>query len=290
MDHQAIAWAVKPNNFTPRFSDWRNHTKGCGTAGGLGCFSLMVIGALAWFSLTTFPATQKTPPVLWWSLFILAVATLLLLLSYLQYYSRATSVAKKEAAAATSEARTRYVDIPKQVEQMDAAIRAADYYLDVAAREFEQHRYAPFWDALEAAAKSIGDCHTCQGWLAFDIDHYVNALSGRVHDFPTWDTAVIAIPEVTPALSRFTTLKNAAEADYHFASMREFRETRQVLIAGFKTLGEALRHLETAMVTSIQDLKRAVDRSVMLRAADSAHLHVVARFLITPSQRKPDSR
>jgi hypothetical protein len=271
-------------------SDWQEHTKGCGTGVGLGCVSFLIAATLAWFSLTKFPATQKTPPVLWWCLFIAAVLFFLLTLSFARYYRRAVVMARKDAEVATSEARVRYTDIPTQVQQMETAIRTADFHLDVATREFAQHRYAPFWDAMESAAKAIGDCHTCQGWLAFDIDQYVNALSGRIHDFPTWDTAIASIPEVAPALSRFTDLKNAAEADYHFASMREFRETRQVMIAGFKTLGEALRHLENAMVNSIQDLKRAVDRSVVLRAADTMHLQVVARFLIGGNQGKTASR
>jgi hypothetical protein len=174
----------------------------------------------------------------------------------------------------------RFKDIGVQAVGINTSVERATFYLDVAKREFAQHRYAPFWDAMESAATAIGQCHTCHGYLAFDIDQYVNALAGRIHDFPGWDKAITSIREIEPALQQFATLKNDAEADFHFANIRELRETRKVMIAGFQTLGEALRHLETAVVDSIRDLKRAVNRSLLLRAADPTQIHVVARFLI----------
>jgi hypothetical protein len=242
---------------------------------------VVVVGVLSAILLKQYPdATQSISTTRWYWAFALASVLLLLLLSLAVYHSRETTRHKREAAAATAEARVRYKDIGVQAGGIGSSVERAQFYLDVAAREFAQHRYAPFWDAMEAAATAIGQCHACQGYLAFDIDQYVNVLGGRLHDFPSWDHAVSSIPEIEPALGRFAHLKNEAESDYQFASMREFRETRQVMIAGFKTLGEALRHLEHAVVDSISDLKRAVDRSLLLRAADPAHIHVVARFLI----------
>jgi hypothetical protein len=202
------------------------------------------------------------------------------LLSAQTYYSRATEDAKRQAAEATAEARVRFKDIGVQATSISTSVERANFFLDVAQREFTQHRYAPFWDAMESVATAIGQCHTCHGYLAFDIDQYVNALSGRIHNFPGWDQAITSIREVAPALHQFAALKNDAEADFHFANIRELRETRKVMIAGFQTLGEALRHLENAVVDSIQDLKRAVNRSLLMRAADPAQIHVVARFLI----------
>lgn len=186
----------------------------------------------------------------------------------------------REAAAATTEARVRFKDIAVQSSSTSTMAERALFYLDVAGREFQHHRYAPFWDAMENAATAIGHCHACQGYLAFDIDQYVNALAGRIHDFPAWDQAVMKIGEIAPALDRFAELRHHAEADFHFANIRELRETRKVMIAGFQTLGEAIRHLESTVVDSISDLKRAVNRSLLFRAADPTRLHLVARFLI----------
>jgi hypothetical protein len=286
-DAQPVAalWSVQPQPFEFQIAEWRRHTAGCTTAGGLGCISLVIVGLLTWSLVANVPSMQAIPPGNWWLFYGLTFTGVLLLLSVITYYFKARSSAKTAAIAATREAHIRYQDITVQVSGIGRAIDEAQYYVSVADREFTQHRYAPFWDAMEAAAKAIGQCHTCQGYLAFDIDQYVNVLAGRIHNFPGWDYAVTAVPEVEPALHRFARLKDAAEADYQFASMREFRETRQVMIAGFKTLGEALRHLENAVVTSIADLKRAVDRSVMLRAADSAHLQRIARFLLTERPR-----
>lgn len=283
-------WSVRPHPFKFSMADWREYTKGCSTAGGLGCVSIIIVSVVAGIVLSQFPQTKSVSLGTRWLLAVGAAVLLLLLLSLVTYYSRATASHKRQAAAATAEARVRFKDIGVQSGGITTSVERAAFYLDVASREFTQHRYAPFWDAMEAAATSIGQCHACQGYLAFDIDQYVDALAGRLHDFPAWDQAVVSIREVEPALVRFAELKNDAEADFHFANIRELRETRKVMIAGFQTLGEALRHLETAVVDSIADLKRAVNRSLLLRAADPTRIHVVARFLIASASPPTDDR
>jgi hypothetical protein len=277
----ATRWSVKPHPFEFQLSGWRTHTQGCSTGGGLGCLSLILAMALGALALRQMESVKLMTRGEWW-LFVGLMALLILVLASLASYSkRAHAHLQGEALAATKEARTRYVDIGVQAGGIVQSVEHARFYLDVAAREFQQHRFAPFWDAMENAAKFIGQCKLVQGYLAFDIDQYVNALSGRLHDFPTWDHAINEISNIEPELHRFAELKDAAEADYQFASMREFRETRQVMIAEFRTLGEALRHLERAVVSSISDLKRSVDRSMMLKAADPVNLLKVAKFLLT---------
>ena len=283
--HELVGqWSVEPHPFQFSLAGWREHTKGCSTVGGLGCVSIILVSIFAGIVFQQFPEhTKAMSRQAWWLSVVGVTVLLLLVMSLIAYYTRATARFKREAAAATQEARVRFRDIGVQSSAITTSVERALFYLNVADREFQQHRYAPFWDAMESAATAIGQCHACQGYLAFDIDHYVNALSGRLHNFPGWDQAVTSLQEIEPALRHFASLKNEAEADFHFANIRELRETRKVMIAGFQTLGEALRHLETAVVDSISDLKRAVNRSLMMRAADPARIHVIARFLIPPS-------
>jgi hypothetical protein len=276
-------WSVDPQPFQFSLAGWREHTKGCSTAGGLGCVSIIVISIIAGVLVQQFPEESKSMSSgAWWLAAVAVFVLLLLVLSLIAYYSRANTRSKREATAATAEARVRFKDIGVQSNALTTSVERALFFMNVADREFQQHRYAPFWDAMESAATAIGQCHACQGYLAFDIDQYVNALAGRLHNFPGWDQAVSSLQEIEPALRHFARLKNEAEADFHFANIRELRDTRKVMIAGFQTLGEALRHLETAVVDSISDLKRAVNRSLLMRAADPTHIHVVARFLMPP--------
>jgi hypothetical protein len=274
-------WLVEPQAFTFELSGWRQSTASCSTAGCLGCSSLFVAVCVVSMATATFSQLRSIGASIWWPIILILAGTLLLASSLAVYYSKTTSRAKKEALKATTEARARYHDIRTQVSTIDQSVRRAAQALAMADNEFKNHRFAPFWDAMEAAVTAIGECHGAQQTLATDIDQYVSVLEAKRHDFPSWDTAVTTIPDVAPLLTRFVQLKSAAEADYQFASMREFRETRQVMIAGFRTLGEALRNMETAVTASIGNLKRAVDRSVNQRAADPAHLNVVAGFLIT---------
>jgi len=271
-------WLVEPQAFVFQFSAWRDSTAGCSTAGCLGCSSLFV--AVLLMAIVTASLNQSLSASIWWPIVLILTGMLLLVSSLAVYYSKTTSRFKTDALKATTEARARYHDIRTQVTTIDQSVRRAAQALALADNEFKNHRFAPFWDAMEAAVTAIGECHGAQQTLAADIDQYVGVLEAKRHDFPSWDTAVTTIPDVAPLLTRFVQLKSAAEADYQFASMREFRETRQVMIAGFRTLGEALRNMETAVTTSINNLKRAVDRSVAQRAADPVHLNVVANFLV----------
>lgn len=281
IDLQVTQWSVKPHPFEFSVSEWRQHAMGCSTIGGLGCVSIVIVGVVAGIIAgQSSPQTRSLGAGVWIMTILSASILLLMLLSLISYRSSMKAKAFREAATATTEARVRFKDIAVQSNGTSTAADRALFYLDVASREFQHHRYAPFWDAMENAATAIGQCHACQGYLAFDIDQYVNALAGRIHDFPAWDQAVKKVGEIAPALERFAELKHDAEADFHFANIRELRETRKVMIAGFQTLGEALRHLETAVVDSISDLRRAVNRSLLFRAADPTRLHVVARFLI----------
>lgn len=280
IDLQVTQWSVKPHPFKFSLAEWRKHAMGCSTIGGLGCVSIVIVGVVAGIIAGNSPQSRSLGAGVWTMTILSAATLLLMLLSLISYRSNMTAKSNREAAAATAEARVRFKDIAVQSSGTSSMTERALFYLDVAGREFQQHRYAPFWDAMENAATAIGQCHACQGYLAFDIDLYVNALAGRIHDFPAWDQAVMKIGEIAPALERFAALKHDAEADFHFANIRELRETRKVMIAGFQTLGEALRHLETAVVDSISDLKRAVNRSLLFRAADPTRLHVVAHFLI----------
>jgi hypothetical protein len=274
-------WLVEPQAFVFQFSAWRDSTAGCSTAGCLGCSSLFVAVCLVSLLTASFSQLRSIGASIWWPIILILTGTLLLASSLAVYYSRTTSRLKTDALKATTEARARYHDIRTQVSTIDQSVRRAAQALAMADNEFRNHRFAPFWDAMEAAVTAIGECHNAQQTLAADIDQYVGVLEAKRHDFPSWDTAVTTIPDVVPLLTRFVQLKSAAEADYQFASMREFRETRQVMIAGFRTLGEALRNMENAVTTSMGNLKSAVDRSVSRRAADPVHLNVVAGFLVS---------
>jgi len=274
-------WLVEPQAFDFQVSGWRESTASCSTAGCLGCSSLFVAVCIVSIATAYFTQLRSLGSSIWWPITMILTGTFLLASSLAVYYSRTTSRLKTEALKATTEARARYHDIRTQVGTIDQSVRRAAQALALADNEFKNHRFAPFWDAMEAAVTAIGECHGAQQTLAADIDQYVGVLEAKRHDFPSWDTAVTTIPDVAPLLTRFVQLKSSAEADYQFASMREFRETRQVMIAGFRTLGEALRNMENAVTTSIGNLKSAVDRSVARRAADPVHLNVVAGFLVS---------
>jgi hypothetical protein len=276
----AARWRVRPKAFDFELSAWIRNTAGCGTGGCLGCSSLVIaftLLAVASYLVADLRHVDWT----FRSISILCLAAaILLLLSVIVYVVRALGAERNVAHAATFEARAKYASIADQADAITRSVETAERHLATSAAEFRQHRYAPFWDAMENATKAIGQTRAAQSILTADINRYVDVLHERDHDFPDWDHAVTRIADIEPALAQFRQLKDAAESDYHFASIRQMVETRQVMIEGFKNLGDALRHLETAVVTSIADLRTAINRSLMLRAANSTHLQVIAGFLV----------
>ena len=163
VDGPAGQWSVEPHPFQFSLSGWREHTKGCSTAGGLGCVSIIIVGILAGIMLQQFPDKAKSMSSgAWWFIAVGTTVLLLLMMSLIAYYSRATARSKREAAAAATEARVRFKDIGVQSNGITTSVERALFYLNVADREFVQHRYAPFWDAMESAATAIGQCHVHQ--------------------------------------------------------------------------------------------------------------------------------
>ncbi|HEX6643008.1 MAG TPA: hypothetical protein VF215_17960, partial [Thermoanaerobaculia bacterium] len=131
----ATRWSVKPHPFLFQLSDWRTHTQGCSTGGGLGCLSLIAAIALAAFARTQIETVKLMTTKEWWLLVSLMALLFLVLSSIASYYSRANARLKGEALAATKEARTRYVDIGVQAGSIVQSVEHARFYLDVAARE-----------------------------------------------------------------------------------------------------------------------------------------------------------
>lgn len=62
--------------------------------------------------------------------------------------------------------------------------------------------------------------------------------------------AVVKVPSIDATTTGMNALRRSAEADFHFANIWEHRQLRKVMIAGFQTLGEALKHLEESVLQS----------------------------------------
>ena len=69
-----------------------------------------------------------------------------------------------------------------------------------------------------------------------------------------------SLPVPNSILKEFNRIFRMAQKDFQFASIWEHRQTRNVLIAGFSTLGEVINNLEYTINASLSDLQYSVSR------------------------------
>ena len=128
--------------------------------------------------------------------------------------------------------------------------------------EYQENAFAPFWDAVEKAAKQLAAFNDKANQLSNKVPGYYQMLSGRKHTFPPFPdnpSALQYAPSVTRELRRIVRL---GQTNFQFANIWEHRRTRDVLIAGFRTLGEAIDNLGATIEYSISKLQESVSSDV----------------------------
>lgn len=127
-------------------------------------------------------------------------------------------------------------------------------WLASAEEEFKQHAYAPFWNAIEEASKNLDAFDRDVRNLSDNARSYYSILQNQVHTFPSFNVRVDSLPDPACTIKELKRLVRLGQTDFHFATIWEHRQTREVLIAGFTTLGEAVDKLGSVVERSVRDL------------------------------------
>jgi hypothetical protein len=175
---------------------------------------------------------------------------------------RKLSEAQDEASKTESMAMVAMDKARRSASQLKIHLDNASQDLEHAKREYEHNAYAPFWDAVERAARDF-DCY----WQALtelkvNADKYYSLLATRTHSFPSLGIDQGSLPEPSPVVHDLKAVLRMGQTNFQFASIWEQRQTREVLIAGFETLGDALRNLEGVIITSVQSLEITLSSQV----------------------------
>jgi hypothetical protein len=128
-------------------------------------------------------------------------------------------------------------------------------WLVVAETEFENRAFGPFWDAIENTANWLGSLNDHVTRLGANAETYYSSLAVRHHNFPLFPIDLAHVPGSYEEVERLRLLVRKGQTDFQFANIWEHRQTREVLIAGFRTLGSALQNLATSFESSIAGLR-----------------------------------
>jgi hypothetical protein len=253
-----MSYVVHPFKTTFQANEWSQSWFSIPNMGCSGCASAVIaLGCLVVASsMGVFLSKSFGDWVLW-----IAVGSVLayLLVTAVVYIVRKTQRHRAEADKATADALLIMKGVKEHSEYLTYKANMAAQALKSAAFEMQEEAFAPFWDQIENAAGALGECHASCQWVSVGVPRYEEILRGRDHNFPDCFEGIETLPDCRPLLEELYRLVRQAQRDFHFANIWEHRQTRKVMIAGFATLGEAIRSLEATVERSIADLKKTIE-------------------------------
>jgi len=126
--------------------------------------------------------------------------------------------------------------------------------LDQAESEFAERAFAPFWDAVETAAKRLARVHEALHDIADKRTSY-QAEASRVGSLPsTLAVEISSLPNIIDIADRMDGIVRLAQKDFQFSTIFEQRKTNQLLVHGFGTLASALAEMRDRLEMSLSEL------------------------------------
>ncbi len=145
---------------------------------------------------------------------------------------------------------------------MEHNVWAASSNLQWAKSEFSCNAFAPYWDAVEKAMEILA-IYDKQAQEADEVAReYFAKLNGVNHTFPDLPFSESNGARAAQLGIEFRNVARLGQTNYHFASIWEHRRTRQVLIAGFRTLGDAVNNLGFKVEKSANQLRASLASDV----------------------------
>lgn len=163
-----------------------------------------------------------------------------------------------EAESLSSSLLQTYESSTRLANELRQHLSRVSLLLGAAENEYRDNAFAPFWDAVENAAQHLAAFNDKTNRLSGNAKDYYNKLNGRKHSFPAFPIQIMTIPDASPVTKEFRRVVRMGQTNHDFADIYEHRRTREVLIAGFRTLGEAVNNLGAILENSIYNLQESV--------------------------------
>ena len=147
----------------------------------------------------------------------------------------------------------------QEIYQNQEAARKA---LGRAENHFNHTAYSPFWDEIETAASELGRFSENLAELSSGLEDYLRVVPryhGVAPRFPGASKALVKIRKLGNALAkRMSTLVYKAQRNFKFSNIYEHRQTRKILVAGFKNFADILKGVGNQISTHIEELTTTV--------------------------------
>lgn len=166
---------------------------------------------------------------------------------------------EKDIEAAADRAVAVFESLPAIIDEIDA-------FRDDATIQWEAGAFSPFWSDIEQAYQSLGRFNDCVNDLRHLARTYGSSVVTMSEEFGStgWppfpvDINAVAVTEVAEERAKnIHGLVYDAQRNPTFAIIWEQRRNTSVLIAGFKSLEQAVHGMQASLTASIGHLKEAV--------------------------------
>ena len=172
-----------------------------------------------------------------------------------------------KTAVAQSENEARYLTTSLMSTYDSSAVTAAELpqclsraanLLQRADQEYKDNAFSPFWDAVENAAQQLSAFNDKAKQLSKLSDTYYSGLNGKRHTFPSFPANSGNIPNPASVINELRRVVRMGQTNFQFANIWEHRRTREVMIAGFRTLGEAVNNLGSTVENAVYGLEQSI--------------------------------
>lgn len=170
--------------------------------------------------------------------------------------------AEDEARYLTSDLTNTYESSTALASELPQCLSRAANWLRQAENEFKDNAFAPFWDAVENAARQLATFNDKTNQVSKAADKYYRGLNGRTHTFPSFPATATNLPSPSSVVNELRRVVRMGQTNFQFANIWEHRRTREVMIAGFRTLGEAVNNLGSAVESSLLGLEQSISSDV----------------------------
>jgi hypothetical protein len=148
-----------------------------------------------------------------------------------------------------------FTAIPSELEYAEACLNRAE-------ADFKEGVFAPFWDSIENAMRHLNNCDNQVRLIHSSSQKYGEfrtQYDAEFTPFPISKDAVEKLSTATTTSERLRAIVRVAQRNFQFATIFEQRRTNQILLSGFRTLGEAIDGMGDRISSSIHDLGGQID-------------------------------
>jgi hypothetical protein len=182
--------------------------------------------------------------------------------------ARAADLAKLKHVAA---------EVQRAVSSLSIILGKVEMALDRAQDELKSGLYSPFWEAIEGATSAVQLFDSTLSSIELKLAEYRIQAAQVGSDAPSLSIGVSVLPDPANTRRRLIALYREAQKDPHFAIVYEQRRTNAILIAGFRSLGQAIEGLGDRITDAIDRLSDSLDCRLVSLESSLESVAAVAR-------------